>query len=138
MAMPRGSVRSGSWISWLAKAPISNPAKAKQKPDQRLTVPKTSPRGTSVDGAKDVADPAVPATTAAPTINSATGTQVPTTPTFCSQRPASKPWMLMPTVNQRKPRTKIAEKTRLSPRPGVRSPNMAAALAAAKSSSDGK
>ena len=50
--MPRGSVRSGSWISWLAKAPISNPAKAKQKPDHRLIVPKTSPRGTSVAGAK--------------------------------------------------------------------------------------
>ena len=60
------------------------------------------------------------------------------TPTFCSQRPASKPWMLMETVNHRKPRTKIVEKTRLSPSPGARSPNIAAALAAAKSSSDGK
>jgi hypothetical protein len=77
-------------------------------------------------------------TTAAPTIRRATGTHVPITPTFCSQRPASKPWMLMPTVNHRNPSTKIVEKTRLSPRPGVRSPNIAAALAAANRSSDGK
>ena len=71
-------------------------------------------------------------------MSSATGTHVPMTPTFCSQRPASKPWMLMDTVNQRKPRTKMVENTRLSPSPGARSPNIAAALAAAKSSSDGK
>ena len=136
--MPRGRVRSGLWISWLAKAPISKPAKAKQKPDHRLIVPNASTRGTIADGASDVCEPSVPATTAAPTMRSATGTHVPMTPTFCSQRPASKPWMLMLTVNHRKPRTKMVEKRRLSPSPGARSPNIAAALAAAKSSSDGK
>src|SRR5688572_27846318 len=113
------------------------PENAKHNDDQKPIVSQKFSRGSSSDGANEVALPKVANAIAPQAIRIAAGIQVATLPTCCSHLPAEKPKILRNVVAHGKPSTNVTEYKRLSAI-DCAAPSGIKAFAAANSSSAGK
>src|SRR5262245_19597437 len=105
MMIAIGIVRRGLFTSCPTIDAISKPENAKHIDDHKLMVESRSSCGMSSDGANDVAEPTVAKAIAPPITSSAGGIHVAMLPTCWTHLPVSRPRMLMPVQNHRKPRT---------------------------------
>src|SRR4026209_708443 len=119
MAMPestmlRGIIRFGSWTSCPTIDEISSPENAKHSDDQKLIESIMFSRGSSFEGANEVALPVVASAIAPHAMRITAGIHVAMLPRCCTHLPAEDPSTLMNVISHRKPRTKVTEYARLS------------------------